>query len=603
MYFFLKTISDIGPKRIILRLRYEIRKILDKIIGPSLALRICKIKNKRPIWINSIRNFKSFNANPFLNKAYSNQIKFFFLNESRILSIPIEWNNKNWPRLWQFNLHYFDWIRIVIEYFLDTNKILNSYGQVEYIINDWINSNLPGIGDGWHSYTISQRIRNWIWLLRVFPVLVDEKKINSIWDQLLWLESHPEECHGGNHWLENLISLSLASLQFQGKDSERILKSSLNKLNIELKSQILEDGGHEERSASYHVVILDKLVELACFLQILKSHRPYWLLQIIKKMSKWLENVLLYKNTLPRFNDSVLEACPPPADIIKFAKSYLDEVNYSNKGTRLILINLIKKNEDNNSKLKLQKEELIDLPFTGWTIVHLGKFWELTFKNGISCPKHLPAHAHSDLLSFDLFYKGLPIIAEAGTSIYENCEIRNFERSGKSHNTLQLAQHKANTFSQKKIKWIESIEVWDSFRAARKAKIINRSAKKIRKDLFQISGSHDGFEKYGAFHERYISIKNKKGDIYIQFIEKISCSNPMYIRLCWHLGPNLKKSYLKGLKNQLKEKYNFTNNWDETYFAIGFGKRKIRKSLYSIGFLSSGLHVLKYGLIIKSEDL
>lgn len=603
MYFFLKTISDVGFKRITLRFRYEIRKKIDAILGPSLALRICKTKNKRPIWINSIKNFQSFNINPFINEKYSKKIKFVFLNEARLLSTPIEWNNKNWPRLWQFNLHYFDWIRIIIDYYLDTNKILKSYGQVEIIIDEWITSNLPGIGDGWHSYTISQRIRNWIWLLRVFPVLVDEKKINSIWDQVLWLESHPEECHGGNHWLENLISLSLASLQFQGKDSQRILKSSLQKLNIELKNQILDDGGHEERTASYHVVILDKLVELACFLQILESQRPFWLVQNIKKMSKWLESILLDKNILPRFNDSALNACPPPEDVLKFANSYLDKINYSNSGIRLILINLIKKKK-NCQKLIIQKKELIDLPCTGWTIVRLGKFWEFTFKNGISCPKHLPAHAHSDLLSFDIFYKGLPVIAEAGTSIYENGAVREFERSGKSHNILQLAPFKGNTFSKKKIKWIEPIEVWDSFRAARKANIINRSAKKIKKDFFQISGSHDGFKKYGAFHERYINIKNNKiGDIDIEFIEKISCSRPMWVRLCLHLGPNLSKLLLKGLNNIPIEQYNFTNNWDQTFFAYGFGKRKIRKSLYSIGFLSPGMHELRYGLIIKSKDL
>jgi uncharacterized heparinase superfamily protein len=38
-------------------------------------------------------------------------------------------------------------------------------------------------------------------------------------------------------------------------------------LQRELSQQVLSDGGHEERSASYHLLMLDRLAELAQALQ------------------------------------------------------------------------------------------------------------------------------------------------------------------------------------------------------------------------------------------------------------------------------------------------------------------------------------------------
>ena len=70
------------------------------------------------------------------------------------------------------------------------------------------------------------------------------------------------------------MSLVFTSLQFNNDKSERIFKKSIFKLENELNEQILSDGGHQERSSSYHLSILLTLTELACFLQIQKGYRP-----------------------------------------------------------------------------------------------------------------------------------------------------------------------------------------------------------------------------------------------------------------------------------------------------------------------------------------
>ncbi|MFM7613132.1 MAG: hypothetical protein ACKO4R_02675, partial [Synechococcales cyanobacterium] len=38
-------------------------------------------------------------------------LPFNFVGESKALPYPVPWNSPTYSRLWQFNLHYFDWIK------------------------------------------------------------------------------------------------------------------------------------------------------------------------------------------------------------------------------------------------------------------------------------------------------------------------------------------------------------------------------------------------------------------------------------------------------------------------------------------------------------
>ncbi|MFN9905970.1 MAG: heparinase II/III-family protein, partial [bacterium] len=111
----------------------------------------------------------------------------------------------------------------------------------------------------------------------------------------------------------------------------------------------------------------------------------------------------------------------------------------------------------------------MDLPHTGWHLLRPGAGWELAFKCGVPCPPHLGAHAHSDLLSLDLWHQGRPVIAEVGTSVYGTGPDRQFERSSPAHNSLQLGMSRHGS-----IQWVEPVEVWAGFRAGRKAQPLAR---------------------------------------------------------------------------------------------------------------------------------
>ncbi len=600
------TLKDIGFKRLYLRLKYEIIAKRDSSF-PFLWMLFNKDALIHPHWLNFLPELSNHKLDSLFNqnsKRDINQIQFEFLNKAEKLNFPIIWNNNNWSRLWQFNLHYFDWARDSIELAFLNNSLDQKILLLDNLIDQWIEGNPPGVGDGWHSYTLSLRIRNWIFIFRTFPNMVNSYRLKSLWLQVYWLYKHPEICHGGNHWIENLTALIIGSSQFNNKTANKIYLKSIKLLKIALHEQILNDGGHEERSAAYHILILDRLVELGWIIQSIKKERPIWLVNYIKKMTNWINLIELKDGKIPLFNDSSIDICPNIKLTKEFSISYLRNEENSLSGIRRLLSKTKKLTKifGNFEEYKYTiSSDLTNLNDTGWLIIRPNYGWELVFKYGQGSPNHLPAHSHSDLFSFDLFKNGIPVIVETGTSVYGNSKIRKYERSSAAHNVLRLS--KLNKLQNKKIKWIEPVDVWGNFRAGRKAQVLVRSFKKVTDGNYSISASHDGFKIIGVKYERNINLNiNKEGDIELSIKEKIICKNNLIGNQLFHLGPSLNPSLFKtNIKssNQIKNIYRF---WIDTHFAVKFGKIIPRKTFISSFILPKGRHAFEIKIFIPNKD-
>jgi uncharacterized heparinase superfamily protein len=105
-------------------------------------------------------------------------------------------------------------------------------------------------------------------------------------------------------------------------------------------------------------------------------------------------------------------------------------------------------------------------------------------------PDYLPAHAHSDTLSFCLSVHGLPYIVDTGTSTYQPDTIRQRERSTSAHNTVV-------------VDGAEQSEAWGSFRMARRA-----HASVLEESPLRIRATHDGYRSIRASHIRTFSMKD-----------------------------------------------------------------------------------------------
>ena len=197
---------------------------------------------------------------------------------------------------------------------------------------------------------------------------------------------------------------------------------------------------------------------------------------------------------------------------------------------------------------------------------------------------------HSDQLSVELSYRGQWLITEAGTSIYGNCPQRAYERSGAAHNVLQLGR----SLPSGEIQWIEPVEVWGGFRAGRKAQPRYRQSGVFSNNSCFASGSHDGFDRFGASHERRVELCDVNANQIIFTAEDlVSTRRPLHFRQWWHLGPGISKAFIDAFSFEAPTALVLDTNWHKTWFSEGFGQRTSRYSFCISGRLPPGEHQLR----------
>src|SRR5690606_33597476 len=147
----------------------------------------------------------------------------------------IDWRSSDMPKLWRYNLHYFD--------YLMCGDIPENYRL--FLIEDWIRSNPVGCKDAWEPYTISLRIVNWI---KFYICHCDEppcpEVARSLYMQAIWLEKNLEYHILANHYLKNGVALLFAGCFFCGRDADRWIKKGKKIVESQAEEQFLGDGGH-----------------------------------------------------------------------------------------------------------------------------------------------------------------------------------------------------------------------------------------------------------------------------------------------------------------------------------------------------------------------
>lgn len=141
---------------------------------------------------------------PWLKKQPQRDGGFIFLNlRKNFPHNTIDWRCVEMPKLWRYNLHYFD-------HLLDAHRFLEDRRN---LIDDWIAKNPEGTLDAWEPYPASLRVVNWIKLFveegsgRVKP-----EWLKSLYQQALWLEHNIEYHLLANHLFKNAKALVFAGL-------------------------------------------------------------------------------------------------------------------------------------------------------------------------------------------------------------------------------------------------------------------------------------------------------------------------------------------------------------------------------------------------------
>ena len=128
----------------------------------------------------------------------------------------------------------------------------------------WIDGHPPRVGSAWHPYVVSTRIGNWVAALSLAPELATPRVGESLRRQLAYLRRNIEDDISGNHVIRNAKALVLGGVALGDTAAAECGRRLLAR---ELPEQILEDGGHYERSPAYHRLVLRDLLEVRAFVR------------------------------------------------------------------------------------------------------------------------------------------------------------------------------------------------------------------------------------------------------------------------------------------------------------------------------------------------
>ena len=366
-------------------------------------------------------------------------LSFRYLNKNVVFNEEIDWDYSTNGKLWTYNLNYFDYL---------SNPGISDDLKIA-TMRDFFSKRYD-IKDGMEPYPISLRNMNWIKFCYSSGV---QEFDDFIYSQASLLSKSFEYHLMGNHLLENAFSLLFAAYYFKDIPFYNLASRVLRE---QIEEQILSDGAHFERSPMYHLIILHRTLDTIHLIKqnVWKNDLLESLEKVATAMLSWILKVSFSSGRMPMVNDSSPGIAPNAEDLSRYA-AQMD-----------ILPSTTPLGESGYRMMKMDSYEcLVDCGDVG--------------------PDYIPGHAHSDTFSFVLYVKGQPLIVDAGVSTYENNAIRWYERSTAAHNTVQIAG-------------LDQSEVWNAFRVARRAKIIN-----LDEGDGYLNGSHDGYiKRLGIEHKR-----------------------------------------------------------------------------------------------------
>jgi uncharacterized heparinase superfamily protein len=322
---------------------------------------------------------------PALTKhcAQTGPNRFRFLNQEREIET---WNEESIPRLWLYNLHYFEYVDGAL-------------------VRRWIAENPLGQGIGWDPYPTSLRIANWCkWILS--GACPEPDVYDSIATQAAWLERRIERHLLANHLLANAKALLFAGSVLECTDASRWCRIGQQIYQQQLPKQILSDGAHVERSPMYHSIILEDLLDICNLNRALDRHITEFP-SYASQMLGWLNHMTHPDGEISLFNDAAFGIAPR----LSALEAYSRRLDVRPTARPL----------GKSGYVRLENDSVV-----------------IIFDAAPLGPDYQPGHGHADTLSFELSSHGQRIFVNSGTSTYEANPLRNYERGTAAHNTVRI---------------------------------------------------------------------------------------------------------------------------------------------------------------------
>jgi uncharacterized heparinase superfamily protein len=429
-------------------------RLVRKLIKPKLTESFQGSKPKRS---------KTWEHWLLYGNKIDSQLDACFLNHTKKLDLPGDWNNESPSKLWVYNLHYF-------EDLLSDNAEEKHNFHLQ-LLNSWVDQNPVGYGNGWEPYPTSLRIVN---ILKAWlgGLELDKKLFSSVFAQASFLSNDLEKHLLGNHYFVNLKALLFAGVVFE---NIRWLSIAEKGLISEIPEQILEDGANFELSPMYHLLIL---VDMLDMFNVSRAYPTQVSGKLVSQLEIYIPKMLAFMESMTHldggvsfFNDSADGIAPAKAKI----ESYAEKLGFG------------------ISPLDSSKPQIIDNANSGY-ICATAAGSKLIFDASAVGPDYIPGHAHADTLSFELSIGAQRVLVNSGTSEYGLSPKRLSQRKTAAHNTVEVDGK-------------DSSQVWSGFRVANRAEIISRYAELKHDHSIDLHAAHNGYKSLfgGSIHTRKLT--------------------------------------------------------------------------------------------------
>jgi uncharacterized heparinase superfamily protein len=348
------------------------------------------------------------------------------------------------------------------------------------VITSWLDQFERPQLPAWHPYPTSVRVIAWSVALSTgdWEDVLRRRMVRSLWRQAHYLRRSVEHDIGGNHVLKNATALAFAGACFP---DSFLLDRALRLLDRELPRQFLADGGHEERSTSYHREVLHDLQQVAELLRRSGRDTPATLREAIDHAESWSEAIAGPDLKLPLLNDAW----------------------------------------EGPSVRRRAQEDVTVLPASGHVVLRHGSD-QVVFDCGPLSPRHLPPHAHADALAIVAWFDGDQLAVDRGAFAYAGPERDHF-RATAAHNTVEIERQSQCLF-------------WGDFRASRLPSVELSTVQRVEGAVL-VSANHNGYRHLPGrpIHQRVLVWLPGDG---LLIIDRIDSRDAHAVRSFLHLVPS-----------------------------------------------------------------
>ena len=368
-------------------------------------------------------------------------LKVFLAGTEFYVGTELNWDQKFSDIEVCHSLHRFGWLLSAI-----AKNEISEEESISYV-EDWIINNKDTRGIGWDSYSISERLVNWSLIHgRLILHLSDENPIKrSMKLQAEYLLQNLEirGTSTNNHFFNNGRSLYITGLVLNEPKFKLVGEEIIS---LASKKILFSSGMTKEGSSHYQVLIARAFIEILWFS--LNYEEGDIFLKYKQLSQKVLSAASFFLRTKPfpfigdispDFRLDFFEDLMKVGNLV-INKNFTQLAKLNSSSWSYYFRNPKKEFYRQPSLQGEEKKEFPLLPHykeAGFYFFQQQNFAVYIYLNP-NCAVMPGTHAHSDIMSFILYFKGENILFDSGRFNYTNDDISRHGRGIRSHNSLSI---------------------------------------------------------------------------------------------------------------------------------------------------------------------